>query len=152
MPQDTTDDKSTLVQVMAWCRQATSHYLSQCWPRSMSPNGVTMPQWVKPITWVCLDFGATNETLHLIQVHNSLASKFHRLSEEPETKCYSFTINPFQLLKFHQNFSIKPIGTISKQKHNFNHFECPHLQWNTIPLIYSCHFCQFSSILRHVNR
>ena len=25
--------------VMAWCRQATSHYLSQCWPRSMSPYG-----------------------------------------------------------------------------------------------------------------
>ena len=37
---------STLVQVMAWCRQATSHYLSQCWPRSMSPNGVTRPQWI----------------------------------------------------------------------------------------------------------
>ena len=39
-------DKSTLVQVMAWCRQATSHYLSQCCPRSMSPYGVTRPQWV----------------------------------------------------------------------------------------------------------
>ena len=39
-----TDDKSTLVQVMAWCHQATSHYLSQCWPRSMSPYGVTRPQ------------------------------------------------------------------------------------------------------------
>ena len=26
---------------MTWCRQATSHYLSQCWPRSMSPYGVT---------------------------------------------------------------------------------------------------------------
>ena len=39
-------DKSTLVQVMAWCRQATCHYLSQCWPRSMSPNGITRPQWV----------------------------------------------------------------------------------------------------------
>ena len=38
------DDKSTLVQVMAWCRQATSHYLSQCWPRSLSPYGVTGPQ------------------------------------------------------------------------------------------------------------
>ena len=25
--------------------QATSHYLSQCWPRSMSPNGVTRPWW-----------------------------------------------------------------------------------------------------------
>ena len=46
MPLDLTDEKSTLVQVMAWCRQATSHYLSQCWPRSMSPNGVTRPQWV----------------------------------------------------------------------------------------------------------
>ena len=43
---DLTDDKSTLVQVMAWCRQATSHYLSQCWPRSLSPYGVTKPQWV----------------------------------------------------------------------------------------------------------
>ena len=42
-----TDDKSTLVQVMAWCRQATSHYLNQCWPRSPTPNGITRPQWVK---------------------------------------------------------------------------------------------------------
>ena len=46
MPLDLPDDKSTLVQVMAWCRQATSHYLSQCWPRFMSPYGVTRPQWV----------------------------------------------------------------------------------------------------------
>ena len=37
MSLDFTDDQSTLVQVMAWCRQATSHYLSQCWPRSLSP-------------------------------------------------------------------------------------------------------------------
>ena len=37
MPWHLTDDKSTLVQVMAWCRQATSHYLSQCWPISVSP-------------------------------------------------------------------------------------------------------------------
>ena len=40
------DDKSTLVQVMAWCRQATSHYLSQCWPGYMSPYGITRPWWV----------------------------------------------------------------------------------------------------------
>ena len=46
MSLDFADDLSTLVQVMAWCRQATSHYLSQCWPRSMSPNGITRPQWV----------------------------------------------------------------------------------------------------------
>ena len=47
MSLDLTDDQSTLVQVMAWCSQATSHYLSQCWPRSLSPYGVTRPQWVK---------------------------------------------------------------------------------------------------------
>ena len=34
------DNKSTLVQVMAW-------YLNQCWRRSLPPNGVTRPQWVK---------------------------------------------------------------------------------------------------------
>ena len=51
MSLDLTDDKSTLVQVMAWCRQATSHYLSQCWPRSPSPYGVTRLQWVK-FHWV----------------------------------------------------------------------------------------------------
>ena len=43
---DLTDDKSTLVQVMAWCRKATSHYLSLCWPRSLSPCSVTRPQRV----------------------------------------------------------------------------------------------------------
>ena len=41
--------KSTLVQVMAWCRQATSHYLSQCWPIYMSPFDVPRPKWVKPL-------------------------------------------------------------------------------------------------------
>ena len=44
-----TNDKSTLAQVMAWCHQATSHYLSQCWPRSVLPYDVTRPQWVKSI-------------------------------------------------------------------------------------------------------
>ena len=44
---DLNGDKSTLVQVMAWCRQATSHYLNQCWLRCLPPYGVTRPQWVQ---------------------------------------------------------------------------------------------------------
>ena len=40
---DLTDDTSTFVQVMAWCRQATSHYLSQCGTKSMLPYGITRP-------------------------------------------------------------------------------------------------------------
>ena len=51
IPQNSTDDESTLVQVMAWCHQATNHYLSQCWSRTMSPYGITMPQWAKKMTW-----------------------------------------------------------------------------------------------------
>ena len=47
MHQSVTNGKSTLVPVMAWCLQVTSHYLSQCWPRFTLPYGVTRPQWVK---------------------------------------------------------------------------------------------------------
>ena len=51
MPLGLTDDPSTLVQVMAWCQQVTSLYLSQCWPDSMSSYGTTRPQWVNTRTW-----------------------------------------------------------------------------------------------------
>ena len=37
MPQNIFDDKSTLFQLVVWCRQATSHCVSQCWFRSTSP-------------------------------------------------------------------------------------------------------------------
>ena len=49
MSLDFTNYQSTLVQVMAWCHQATSHYLSQCWPRSLSPYGITGPEWVNSL-------------------------------------------------------------------------------------------------------
>ena len=50
MSLDFTDDKSIMVQVIAWCLQAPSHYLIQCWLGSMSQYGITRPQWVK-LTW-----------------------------------------------------------------------------------------------------
>ena len=55
-----TDDESTSVQVMALCHQVPSHYMSQCWPRSMSLYGISRPQCVKvitdylqPVSWRC---------------------------------------------------------------------------------------------------
>ena len=57
---DLSDDKATLVQVMAWCRQATSHYLNQCWPRSLPPYGVTRPEWVKSL-WLSGNFRPLSE-------------------------------------------------------------------------------------------
>ena len=54
MPGDLIDGKSTLVQVVAWCRQAASHYLNQCWQRHLMPYGVTRPHWVNctVMTWL----------------------------------------------------------------------------------------------------
>ena len=63
LSQDLTDDKSTLVQVMAWCHQATSHYLNQCWSRSMPWHGTSKPQWVN-CTKLCLQTYNSHKTPH----------------------------------------------------------------------------------------
>ena len=39
---NTFDDKSKVVQLIAWYCQATSHYLNQCWPRSMSRHVISL--------------------------------------------------------------------------------------------------------------
>ena len=67
---DLTKNKSTLVQVMAWCRQATSHYLRQCWPRFMLPNGITRLQWVN----IHKDWCAVLTQIHILQF-NSIPSQ-----------------------------------------------------------------------------
>ena len=46
MSSDLIVDKSTMVQLMAWCRQTTSHYLNPWWAWYLSPYGITRPQWV----------------------------------------------------------------------------------------------------------
>ena len=58
-----TDQKSTLVEVMAWHHQASSHYLNQCGRRSLMWYGIIRPQWVNTcgteFVWenkdICLD-------------------------------------------------------------------------------------------------
>ena len=50
MLQSAFDDKSTVVQVMAWCCQATSRYLNQCWSNTMLPYAISRPQWVNSST------------------------------------------------------------------------------------------------------
>ena len=81
MPQNPSDDKSTLVQVMAWCRQAASHYLSQCCPRSLSPYGVTRPQWVNTVLWKIRAHGAK---FKLLIIHDNITyMKFLLCSYSP---------------------------------------------------------------------
>ena len=101
--------KSTLVQVMAWCRQATSHYLSQCWPRSQSPYGITRPQWVNRILWHgCLDFGGKWHQVMLCAIicdevkntwhHTIHSNHWHHFSE---IWCQNEHHNFQQILQFH---------------------------------------------------
>ena len=58
-PQNLSDQKSTQVQVMTWCRHATSHYLSWYWPKFLSPYHMAIAslQWVK--SGIVLGFVAT---------------------------------------------------------------------------------------------
>ena len=44
---------------MAWCRQTTCHYLSHCWPRSLSPCDITRPQWVNVMPHISHWFDAS---------------------------------------------------------------------------------------------
>ena len=45
MPEDLFDGKLLLVQIMAWCHQETSHYMNQCWERSLTVPELKCPQW-----------------------------------------------------------------------------------------------------------
>ena len=51
MPQNITVDWSKLIEVMVWCRQTTNHCLNRCWPRFLSPYGITRPQRVNILDW-----------------------------------------------------------------------------------------------------
>ena len=61
---------------MAWCCQATSHYPSQCWPRSPSPYGIIRPQWVK-ISPQFVPLGSIDNKLTLVQVIVEKAASHH---------------------------------------------------------------------------
>ena len=63
MPQNSIDDKSTLVQVMAWCLMAPSHYLNQCWPSSLLSYGITKGQWVNPLILFVFDLSLSHWVL-----------------------------------------------------------------------------------------
>ena len=83
-------------QVMTWYHQATSHYLSQCWPRSILPYDITRPLWIKRL-YFNFDFSVFIHLLKLIIVlfHNHISniSEQHsqltlvHKSQQPTTDC-----------------------------------------------------------------
>ena len=59
-------DESTFVQVLAWCRQATNHYLTECRHRFMSPYHITRLHYVSISAYVCfcVNYKCTPHTLY----------------------------------------------------------------------------------------
>ena len=80
MSLDFTDDQSTLVQVMAWCRQATSHYLSQCRPsRHMASLGHNeLTHWGPVTQYGNIDLGQQAITLTSVDISSDRFFGIHR--------------------------------------------------------------------------
>ena len=128
MSMDLSDDKSTLFQVMAWCRQATSHYLCQCWPRSMMPCGVTRLQWVKVTAFVM----------------DSRVNHFNTL--RPGQKWQPFYRWHFQILSPEWNLLSVPEGPIDHVSSDTGNGWVPNRQQNTTWTMTThtyiiCHHC-----------
>ena len=104
MPQQTFDGKSIYVQVMARCRQATSHYLSQCWPRYMLPYGIIRPQWVEA-KFCCL-FGT--KPLHIAMLTFSEFFFYRYIIICFQENTCPLSVHNVWLAKFVQVFNIIP--------------------------------------------
>ena len=106
---------TALVQVMAWRRQATSHYQSQCRPRSLPPYGVTRPQWVNSL-WPIYTIW-WHRSGPTFGSSNSLLTDGTKLFHEPIKISYLKR-------KFHQNLLAwyftwyGPLGTVLRKKQN----------------------------------
>ena len=72
---------------MAWCQQATSHYLSQCWPIFMSPYGITTKSHSvkKVISWNCFILFHHTIVTHIIN-HTHKAHKYSLLMHHIKIK------------------------------------------------------------------
>ena len=114
MPLYLIDDKSTLVQVMAWCHQASSHYLNQCWPRSMSTYGVTRLQRVKHLISLCqFQFVQTGVNINGQHQHLSPRTKMaasHGLGLQGLQGLQSYTLHTW-----HMRSSSTSLNTVARK-------------------------------------
>ena len=121
-------DEATLVQVMAWCHQATSNYLNQCWPGFMIPYCITKGQWVKRLktlghNWVLVNivfidvwcqkiFSCDQAALWMVQSVCPSVRLSVRLSVCPSVR---LSVTPFWLCSHHP-IIMKFSGVITSDK------------------------------------
>ena len=94
--EHTFDDESTLVQVMAWCHQAASHYLNQCWPRSQTLYGIPRLQWVNSAAnvsvlsmWYIYPYSSRLLLWHWGN-HKTASLGYNQLTVQPMFQCYQW--------------------------------------------------------------
>ena len=83
MPQNLTNKKSAVVQVMCWCSQAPSQ--KYCWPIMPLPDVFTRPQWLK--SWQDQSFSWSEEILQLIPLADTLSAWYLKIHSKNWTKC-----------------------------------------------------------------
>ena len=76
---------------MAWCRQATSHYMGQCWPSSVSLPDMSMPQWVIKI---CVCLKCASEITRTILITIIVEEYYHRLRRYINYVNLNLNLNP----------------------------------------------------------
>ena len=104
MAQYSTDNKSTLVQVMAWCHQATSHYLKQwCHMVLLGHNKLNMA----PVL-----------LLGGIQLYKCVTHEVPIASSLPDSVMDSDLVNPLcaELFWRHINISLHPYHCLTLSK------------------------------------
>ena len=113
------DGKSTLVQVMASCHQATSHYLKQCWLRSILPYNITGPQWIT--------FSADSEAQNLLyESFLFMSALISKQFNDQYIHCavgYSFRMSNelrHVMRVNHWPTLLKPLTSLAKPSLNFN--------------------------------
>ena len=105
MSLDHTDDKSILVHIMAWWCKATSHYLSQCWPKSKSPYGITRLIWVKHPYWMNhqVDKILGTHFHNLNHMHGSLQWRLNELGGHLKSPASRLFTQPFIQVQIKEN-------------------------------------------------
>ena len=95
---------------MAWCRQATSHYMGQCWPSSVSLPDMSMPQWVIKI---CACLKCASEITRTILITIIVEEYYHRLRRYINYVNLNLNLNP--------GISAKKFMTWKRFPHYFPH-------------------------------
>ena len=94
MPEVLTEDNSTLIQVMASCRQETGHCLSQCWLSALSPYGVSRPQWANLLNGISYFIFEWYPDLYLKFKYQITAELFTRHDSSGVYGCFVFIQSP----------------------------------------------------------